>query len=169
MDDFRTTGEMRWGEGWDEEDVDPPEAQEVANSGNESYEGKESKSICSGGRSLELWEPCQELSYLEGCHPHIPRVIMGDVDVRGMCRAAEEMGHRVVCGVAIGAGGVIGPAFWMAVMLEPWKVTGSDLEKGASERPGQQLFGWVHWKGGSGHDHFVRCMRLNDILYHPTS
>ena len=34
-DDLRTTGEMRWGEGWDEDDVDPLKAQEeVANNEN---------------------------------------------------------------------------------------------------------------------------------------
>ena len=35
-DEFRTTDEMRWGEGWDEADVDLLEAQEEeANSGKE--------------------------------------------------------------------------------------------------------------------------------------
>ena len=46
----------------------------------------------------ELLEPCQELSFLEGCHSHIP-----GGQVRGMCRAAEEMGHFVVGGVVIRA------------------------------------------------------------------
>ena len=35
-DDLQTMGEMRWGKGWDEDDVDPLEDQEeAANSGNE--------------------------------------------------------------------------------------------------------------------------------------
>ena len=42
----------------------------------------------------------------------------GPGHVHGMGRAAEEMGHRVVCEVSIGAGGVIGPACGVAVRLE---------------------------------------------------
>ena len=42
----------------------------------------------------ELWEPRQELSGLEGCHPHIPRG-----QIRLMSGTAKEVGHRVV-GVA---------------------------------------------------------------------
>ena len=33
--------------------------------------------------------------------------------------SAKEMGHRVVGGMAVGAGGVIGPAYGVAVGLEP--------------------------------------------------
>ena len=47
--------------------------EEAINSGNEGYEGKESKSTCNGGKSVKLRKPCQELGDLEGCSPHIPR------------------------------------------------------------------------------------------------
>ena len=101
---------MKWGEGWNEDDVVPLVAkEEEANRGNEYYEGKESKLICSGGRLMkfELWEPFQELSNLDlGWRPHIPQS-----QIRGMSGTAKEVGHRVVGGVAIGTGGVIGPAY----------------------------------------------------------
>ena len=56
------------------------------------------------GRIAELRKPYQEFSKLEGCYPHIP---LGQV--RGMCRAAKEVSHSVVCGVA-GQVGSSGPA-----------------------------------------------------------
>ena len=46
--------------------------EEPANHGNEGYEGKESRLICSAWQIAELWKPCQELSDLEGRRPHIP-------------------------------------------------------------------------------------------------
>ena len=62
-DDPRTTGEiteMKWSEGWDKDDVVPLVVrEEKANSGNEDYEGKESKSTCSGGRSLNCGSPAR--------------------------------------------------------------------------------------------------------------
>ena len=58
------------------------------------------------------WEPCQELSYLEFCHPHIPRG-----EIHGVCETAKEMGYHVVGGPAIRAGGVIDPSYRVAVGL----------------------------------------------------
>ena len=60
--------------------------------------------------------------------------------------SAKEMSHRVVGGVAVGAAGVIGPAYAVAVGLEPRAITGSKLGEDALVRPGQQLFGWVNWR-----------------------
>ena len=54
----------------------------------------------------KLREPCQELNYLKGCHPHIPG---GHIRGRDVCGAAKEMGRRVIGGAAIEANGVIGP------------------------------------------------------------
>ena len=55
------------GEGWDEDDVVPLEArEEAANRGNEGYEGKESKSICSGGRSLNCGSPSRNWATWSG-------------------------------------------------------------------------------------------------------
>ena len=64
------------------------------------------------GQVAKLWDPCQELGDLEWCHPHIPQV-------RGMSGTAEELGHRVVGGAAVGALGVIGPAYGVTVGHEP--------------------------------------------------
>ena len=47
------------------------------------------------------------------------------------------MEHRVVGGVAVGAGGVIGLAYGVAVGLEPRAVAGSELGECTSVRPGQ--------------------------------
>ena len=85
-----------------------------------------------------------------------------------MCGAAKEMGHHVVGIVAVGTGGVIGPAYGEAVGLETRAVAGSELREGATVNPGQQLFGWVNWRG-SGHEHFVGYLALNDLLYHLAS
>ena len=60
-------------------------------------------------------EPCQQLSYLEGCHPHIPRGL-----IHGVCGTAKEMGHRVVGGPAIRAGGAIDPSYRVAVGSSCW-------------------------------------------------
>ena len=62
--------------------------------------------IINGGKIAELWEPWKKLSYLEGCHPHVP-----GGQICAMCGAAKEMGHRVLGESSIGAGGVIGPAY----------------------------------------------------------
>ena len=112
----------------------------------------------------ELWEPCQELSWLEGCHPHIP----GGQD-RGMCRAAKEVGHREVSVVAIGEGGVIGQTYGGAVRLEPRSVAGSELGgKGrfGMNEPAVVRLGQLE---EGGHEHFVGCLRPDDLLYHPAT
>ena len=41
--------------------------------------------------------------------------------------AAEEVGHSVVGGAAIRAGGVIGPAYGVTVGLEPPAMAGTEL------------------------------------------
>ena len=82
--------------------------------------------------------------------------------------SAKEISHRVVGGVAVGAGGVFSPAYGLAVGLETRAIAGSELGEGISERPGQQLFGWANWRR-SGHEHFVGCLRPDDLLYHPPS
>ena len=56
--------------------------------------------------------------------------------------SVKEMGHRVVGEVAIGAGGVIGPAYGLAVGLEPRAIAGSELRGGTSVGPEQKFFGW---------------------------
>ena len=52
-----------------------------------------------------------------------------------MSGIAKEMGHRVVCGGAIGTGGVIGLAYRVAVGLKPGTMagTGTELRGGATE------------------------------------
>ena len=73
-DDPRTTGEMKWGEWWDEDDVVPLVArEEKANSGDEGYEGKESKLICSGGRSLNWGSPARNWETWRGIDHISPR------------------------------------------------------------------------------------------------
>ena len=104
------------------------------------------------------------MSDLEGSRPHIPRG-----QVRGMSGTAEEVGHRVVGGVALGAGGVIGPAYGVTVGLEPRAlVAGKELGDGSVVGPCKQLFGWVNWRG-SGHEHLVGCLRPNALLNYPAS
>ena len=84
-----------------------------------------------------------------------------------MCGAAKEVGHRVVGGVAIGAGGVIDPPYGVAVRRASSR-SRIGAGRGRLGKTGQQLFGWVYWKG-SGHEHFVGCLRPDDLLYHPIS
>ena len=127
--------------------------------------GKGVKVDLQWGQIAKLWEPCQELSYLEGCHPQIPG---GGAKSGGCVGQLKRWATMWLRGVATGAGGVIGPAYGVAVGLEPWTLVGSELGKGASVRLGQQLFGWVYWRE-NGHEHFVRCFRPDDLLYHLTS
>ena len=53
----------------------------------------------------------------------------------------------MVGGVAVEAGGVIGPIYEISLGLEPRAVAVTKLVEGASVAPGQQLFGWVNWRG----------------------
>ena len=43
---------------------------------------------------------------------------------------AKEMGQRVVGGVTVGLGGVVGPAYGVAVGMEPRALAGSEVEEG---------------------------------------
>ena len=47
---------------------------------------------------------------------------------------AEEVGHHVVGGAAIGTGGVIGPAYGVAVGLKPRAMAGLELGEGTVVR-----------------------------------
>ena len=82
-------------------------------------------------------EPCQQLSFLEGCHPHIPRGL-----IHGVCGTAKEMSHRVVGGPAIRAGGAIDPSYRVAV-------------------GGVAAAGSI---GRGGHKNLVGCLRPDDLL-----
>ena len=65
-------------------------------------------------QTAKLWEPCQDwTTWRDATH------ISPGGQIRGMYGAAEETGHRVVCRTAIGTGSVIGPAYGVAVGLEP--------------------------------------------------
>ena len=55
-----------------------------------------------------------------------------------MWSAALQSGH---------VGSSVGPAYRVTVGLEPRAVTGSELGEAPSVRLGQQLFGWVYWRG----------------------
>ena len=127
--------------------------EEAADSGSEGYEGKASKSICSGGQVAELWEPCQELSDLEGCRPHIPRD-----SVRVMSRTAEEVGHSVVGRAAFGAVGVIGPAWERALGAGRGRC---GRAVGAVVRLGQLE--------GGGHEQIIGCLGPDGLLNYPAS
>ena len=130
-DDPRTTGEMKWGEGWDEDDVVQLVAwEEEANRGNEGYGGKESESIWSGGKSLKCGSPARNWATWRGGLPHFPRG-----QIRGMSGTAERMGHRVVGGAAIWAGGVIDSKTEVGhtnLGLEPQAIAGTELGEGAA-------------------------------------
>ena len=80
-------------------------------------------------------EPCQQLSYLESCHPHIPRGL-----IQWVCGTAKEKGHLVVCGPAIRAGGAIDSSYRVAV--------------GSS----------VGSIGRGDHKNLVGCLRPDDLL-----
>ena len=54
----------------------------------------------------------------------------------------------VVGGAAIRVGGVIGPAYRVAVGLDPGTMARTKLGEGTAECPWWQLFGWVNWRGG---------------------
>ena len=61
--------------------------------------------------------------------------------------AADEVSHRVVGRVAIGAGRIFGPAYGVMIGLVPRAVTGSELGEDTLVRPEQQLFDLVYWEG----------------------
>ena len=57
---------------------------------------------------------------------------------------AEEVSHCVVGGVAIGTGGVIGPAYGVT---EPLAMAGTELGEGAPDDRGSSC--GVNWRGGA--------------------
>ena len=120
--------------------------------------GKGSKLICNGGRSLNCGSPARNRATWRRRHPHIP-----ESQIRVMCGADREVGHRVVGGAIIGAGWVIGPAYEVAVGPETRART--ELGEDTTVGPGQQLFGWVNWRG-IGHEHIVGRLGPDDLLYH---
>ena len=79
-----------------------------------------------------------------------------------MCGTAKEVGHRAVCGLAIGACVVVGPVCSVTVGLEPSAVTRAELGEGSSVGPGQQLFSWVH-RWGDSQKHFIGSLRPGDL------
>ena len=84
------------------------------------------------GQIGELRMARQELDYLEGCRPHIPRG-----QVCGMCGTAEKVGHRLVGGVVgVGTCGVVGPAYGVDVGLELLAISGEELGEGTSSGQG---------------------------------
>ena len=52
--------------------------------------------------------------------------------IRGISGTAEEVGHRVVGGAAIGAGGVISQSYEVTVGLKPRAMAGKELAEGAT-------------------------------------
>ena len=82
----------------------------------------------------------------------------GLLHVCGSCRGGPPCCH----GVAVGACGVVGSPYWATVGLEPRAVAGSELGKGASAWPGQQLFPWVYWRV-DGPEPFVGCLGPYDL------
>ena len=99
------------------------------------------------GQVSKRRKPCPELGDLEGCRPHILRG-----QIRGMSGTAEEVGHRVVGGLAIGVGGVIGPAYRVAVGLKLGTMARTELGEGAAEWTCSSCsagsIGWGRWEGG---------------------
>ena len=63
---------------------------------------------------------------------------------------------------------VVGPAYRVAVGLEPMAVTGSKLEERTSVGLGQQLFGLVHW-WGKGQEPLIGRLRSDDLPDYPAS
>ena len=55
----------------------------------------------------------------------------------------------------------------MAVGLEPQPIASMELGEGASVKLGQQLFGWVNWRG-SDYECFVGYLGPDDLLHHLT-
>ena len=117
--------------------------------------------------------PCQELSDLEECRPHIPRG-----QIRGMSGIDKEVGYHVVGGAAIGAGGCHWPSLrndgrtWREVAIStllgdwdrtvssiiwPWKMRLALFQHAPEGEGGgigivtsnSQLPGWLPPSGGS--------------------
>ena len=87
-----------------------------------------SQSRSAVGQIAKLKKPCLEFSNLDGCRPHIP---WGQV--HGMSGIAREMGHCVFGGAAVGAGGVIGPAYGLTVGHKPRTMAGTGAVRGRSD------------------------------------
>ena len=110
---------MKWGEGRDVDDVIPLVArEEAANSMNEGYEGV--KIDLQWGPVTELWSPTRNWVTWRGAVHISP-----GGQIRGMSGTAEEVGHRLVGGAAIGTGGV-------TVGLKPRAMARTKLGEGAA-------------------------------------
>ena len=82
-----------------------------------------------------------------------------------MSGTAEEVGHRVVGGGAVGTGGVIGPAYGVAVGLEHKAMAGTELGEGAADDRGSSCSAGSI--GGEGtHKYLVGRMGPDGLFYH---
>ena len=130
--DPRTTGVKR--RGW--RGCGPPEARDKEEGPTTGVKVMKERSQSGSVVEAYVWpnlEPYQQLSYLEGCHPHIPRGL-----IHGVCGTAKEMGHRVVGGPAIRAGGAIDPSYTVVAAV-----------------------GSI---GRGGHKNLVGCLTPDDLL-----
>ena len=95
----------------------------------QGYEGKESKSICNGGRLLNCGSPASNWATWIGAITYLPGPDLWDE------WDSEEMCHCVVGRAAVRTGGVIGPAYRVAVGQKPRAMAGTELGEGAAVRP----------------------------------
>ena len=144
---------------WDEDDVLPPEAQE------EEMRVKRERNQIRSAVGADRWTvgALPGIKLHEGVPPTYPRGA-SSWDVKDSWRDGSPCGRRSDNRGRWGHG----PAHGVAVGLEPRAEAGSELWEGASVGPGQQLFGWVYWRR-SGHEHFVGCLRPDDLPNHPTT
>ena len=104
------------------------------------------------GQIGKLRKTRQELGFLGGCRPHIPR--------DQMCGATEEVGHR---------GALLAKAWCSVPTLGPVLLFALFFKFGPYIRlTGQLLFSLVYWRV-DGPKHFVGCPRQDDLPDHPAS
>ena len=84
--------------------------------------------------------------------------------MHGMSGTAEEVGHRVVGGAAIGTG-YIGPAYRVAVGLKPGTMAGTELGEGRCGMTVVAVVRLGQLEGGS-HKHLVGRLGPDGLLYH---
>ena len=151
-------GEMSvmWSRWW-------PRIEEKANSGIEGYEGKESKSICSGDRSLNCGSPARNWATWSGAVHISP-------GVRSVGWVGQLKRWATVWSVELQSEQVGSSAQPMEWRYRTWAASNSrnGAVRGSSGMTAVAVVRQGQLKGG-GHGHLVGCLGPNGLLYHPGS
>ena len=110
----------------------------------------------------ECREAHQILSNIEGGHPGV-----SNYQVQEMLPTTEEIRHRLVSGLAVGACESVYPSYWMPAGFEGRAVAQAKLGKDRSARQWQRSSAGS--TGKENKKHLIGCLSQDSVLFLPDS